>query len=71
MKLVFYTDYLVVPSYYRGRLVYNGYSSEIYVNNPNYVYQGAFNWSSDDDASFYLKSAFDEENLYLTFTVPR
>lgn len=68
-KEVFYADYLTVPSYSRGRFIYMGYPSEVYCNYVSYVPKGAYHWSGEVDASFHIKSAYDDEYLYMTFFI--
>lgn len=66
---IFEVNYLTVPSYSRGRLIYKGYTAEAESKIVEYVYDGAYHWSGPEDASYRIKSSYDEENLYLTITV--
>jgi hypothetical protein len=65
-KEEFYTSYLTIPSYTRGRVVYKGYAQNPTSSDIDYVTKGAYYWRGDEDASFSLNSAFDEEYLYMT-----
>lgn len=58
------TNYFSVPSYERGRIVYKGYSNSVSADNPEFVYDGAFYHKGETDASYNIKSSYDEENLY-------
>jgi hypothetical protein len=65
----FKANYLTIPSYYRGRKIYKGYNNEVFSNYVDYVNKGAFYWDGDDDASFKVKSAYDDEFIYFTVKV--
>ncbi|MFA6572246.1 MAG: sugar-binding protein [Bacteroidota bacterium] len=65
----FSKNYLLVPSYTRGRQIFQGFASEAYSNYIDYVSKGAFYWQGDSDCGFYLSSAYDNEYLYLTVRV--
>ena len=65
----FVADYLTIPSYTRGRLIYKGFSSEAISKNIDYVQSGAYYWKGEYDASFSTKSSFDDEYLYMTVSV--
>ena len=68
-KPFFVADYLVIPSYSRGRLIYKGYSHEAYANRIEYVPEGAYWLNGEQDLSFYTSSAYDAQNLYISVTV--
>ncbi len=68
-KTRFFAEYTTIPSYRRGRQVYKGYSSEVYVDNINFVPKGAFWWGGSEDLSFSVSSAWDESYLYMTVKV--
>ncbi|MGE5478838.1 MAG: hypothetical protein ACM3U1_00250 [Chloroflexota bacterium] len=68
-KMKFFTDYLTVPSYSRGRLVYKGYSAKPVINDIDYCPSGAFWWGGDSDLTYKVASAYDDEFLYLTIDV--
>ena len=68
-KVKFYTDYLSIPSYRRGRYVYKGYSAVAEVDNINYVPAGAYFWTGKDDLFYQVSSAYDEDYLYMTVKV--
>ena len=61
--------YLSVPCYKRGRTIYSGYSEQAESNDVDFVIAGAWYWKGFADASYSIKSAYDNENLYLTLNV--
>lgn len=65
----FFRDYLSIPSYPRGILIYEGYQSETFVNFIDFVPEGAYYWDGERDASYYVNSAHDNDYLYFTLTV--
>ncbi|MFP4527591.1 MAG: sugar-binding protein [Candidatus Kapaibacterium sp.] len=65
----FNADYMTIPSYQRGRKIYKGYASEVYSDYIDYVNRGAFYWDGAEDASFRVKSAYDDEFIYFTVEV--
>lgn len=68
-KQKFYADFMSIPSYSRGRLVYKGYADAMKVNEVDFVPKGAYWWTGEDDLSFSVSSAYDDENLYMTIKV--
>ena len=65
----FWADYLTIPSYSRGRLIFKGITSDAFCNYIDYVPEGAYWWGGDSDLSFYVNSAYDNEYLYFTIFV--
>lgn len=65
----FIANYMVIPSYGRGREIYKGFSAEAFVDKIDYVSKGAYYWKGKDDASFSIKSAYDDDYLYMTIRV--
>lgn len=65
----FYAKYQTIPSYSRGRQIYSGYYNECLVDDIDYVHKGAYYWQGNFDASFSVKSSFDENYLYFTIKV--
>ncbi|OGU15307.1 MAG: hypothetical protein A2X61_12465 [Ignavibacteria bacterium GWB2_35_12] len=65
----FYSDYLSIPCYQRGRNIYEGYASQVYDNYTTYVIKGAYYWSGEDDCSFWVSSAYDQEYIYMTIKI--
>jgi hypothetical protein len=65
----FWADYLTIPSYSRGRQIYKGITSEAFSNCIEYVPEGAYWWDGDEDLSYYVSSAYDNEYLYFTIFV--
>lgn len=61
--------YLVIPSYPRGKRIYNGYNEFANVDDIDFVIKGAWYWKGPEDASFTVKSAYDAENLYMTVNI--
>lgn len=68
-KVEHLSDYLVIPSYPRNRLIYKGYNPEPMIGKIDYVYKGAYHWKGEDDASFTVRSAYDDDYLYMTVNV--
>ncbi len=68
-RVQFLSDYMTIPSYSRGRLLYKGFQDYAFVDNIDYVPKGAFYWSGDDDLSYWVSSAYDDEFLYMTIKV--
>jgi hypothetical protein len=66
---VFSANYLTIPSFYRSRLIYKGYTEKAYSNYIDYVHKGAYWWKGDKDCSFFVSSAYDEKYLYFTVEV--
>lgn len=65
----FLAKYQILPSYPRGRHIYQGFSNEIIVDRVENVGTGAYYWGGPEDASFRAKSAFDSDNLYITVKI--
>lgn len=65
----FKAKYLILPSYSRGKRIYNGFSEEATASDIEFVGKGAWYWKGPEDASFQIKSAYDEKNIYLTINV--
>ncbi len=68
-KIRFIAEYTTIPSYRRGRQIFKGYSSEVYIDNINFVPKGAFWWGGNEDLSFSISSVWDETYLYMTVKV--
>ncbi|MDQ1265517.1 MAG: Carb-bd dom fam9 protein [Bacteroidota bacterium] len=68
-KELFKAKYMTIPCYQRGRQIFKGYASETYDNFIDFVYRGAYYWDGDNDASFSVSSAYDNDYLYLTVYV--
>ncbi len=62
-------EYLTIPSYPRGNVVYKGFNNSAFIYDIDYVLKGAYDWQGEEDASFYASSAYDEEFLYMTIDV--
>jgi hypothetical protein len=65
----FFRDYMVIPSYERGRVIYNGYSYDAVSDYIDYVHKGAYFWEGEDDLSLNVRSAYDETFIYFTVEV--
>lgn len=65
----FFAVYQTIPSYRRGRQIYKGYNKESYSYDIDYVHKGAYYWNGDHDASFIVKSAYDDRYLYMTVEI--
>lgn len=68
-KVDFFADYITIPSYSRGRLIYKGITSEALVNSIEYVPVGAYWWKGEEDLSYTVSSAYDDNFLYFTINV--
>ncbi len=66
---LFQTNYLTIPSYSRGKLLYHPYNIDAIANSIEYVHKGAYYWQGDDDASYSVKSAYCDEFLYFTVDI--
>jgi hypothetical protein len=66
---VFKRDFLSVPSYRRGKIIYKGFSDGVFTNYIDYVHEGAYYWEGSDDCSYRVSSAYDDEYLYFTVDV--
>lgn len=64
-KIVFVT----LPSYPRGKIIYDGYANKIYNNEVKYVSKGAFDWKGAEDASFKISSSYDSEFVYFSIDI--
>lgn len=65
----FFANYSVIPSYPRGKQYFKGINAETYIGDVEYVTKGAYYWKGDDDASFSVKSGYDDVYLYMTIKV--
>jgi hypothetical protein len=61
--------YFVIPSYNRGRLIFNGFNNTVKVDDVDFVNKGAFYWNGPKDCYFEATSAYDEEYLYFQVKV--
>jgi len=62
-------DFITLPSYPRGKVIYDGYSDKIYSNQVKYVSKGAFDWKGAEDASFNVSSSYDNEFIYFSLNI--
>lgn len=62
-------DFITLPSYPRGKVIYDGYSDKIFSNQVKYVSKGAFDWKGAKDASFQVSSSYDSDYLYFSIDV--
>jgi hypothetical protein len=66
---LFYRDYMMIPSYSRGRTIYKGIQANLFTDYVDYVNVGAFWWKGTKDCSFKISSSYDDEYLYYTINV--
>jgi hypothetical protein len=66
---VFFRDYMMIPSYTRGRTIYKGIQANIFTDYVDYVNEGAFWWKGSKDCSFKISSSYDNEFLYFTIDI--
>lgn len=67
--IAFRSDFLTTPSYERGRDVSTGYQSTTSASLSKYVQSGSYYWHGDADCSFDVRSAYDNDFLYLNIYV--
>jgi hypothetical protein len=68
-EVAFRSDFLTTPSYERGRDVSTGYQSTTSATLSKYVQSGSYYWHGDSDCSFDVRSAYDNDFLYLNIFV--
>lgn len=68
-KEAFRTEYVTMPVYGRGRQVVAGFVSEAVVDRVRFVHEGAYWWKGEEDASFRVRSVFDDDYLYVRVDV--
>ncbi len=66
---VFNANYITIPSYERGRMIYHGFANYVSSFHPDFAIEGAFYFTGDDDAAYSIKSNYDSENLYFNITI--
>ncbi len=66
---VFSVSYLTIPCYPREKLISFGYKPDVFSNYVDFVPVGAYHWKGDKDASFRVRSAYDNEFLYMSIYV--
>lgn len=67
--VVFSNDFLTIPCYNRGEVVYKDSPNIVDVRSIDYVSKGSFWWTGEEDCSFTLRSVYDDNFLYMTITV--
>jgi len=65
----FYANYISIPSYERGKMMYHGFANYITTSFPDFTVGGAFYYRGNEDASYSIKSNYDSENLYFTINI--
>lgn len=65
----FLTEFLSIPSYPRSQYVYKGYAQDAVSNLVRFVPKGAYWWTGGQDASFRVRSAYDQEFIYFSVYV--
>jgi len=65
----FWADYFTIPSYNRGRFIYQGITASAFVDDIDFCPAGAFWWSGAEDFSYNVSSAYDDTYLYFTINV--
>lgn len=66
---VFSAKFLTIPCYPREKLISFGYQPDVFSNYIDFVPAGAYHWKGDKDASFRVRSAYDNEYLYMSVYV--
>lgn len=62
-------NFLILPSYHRGRVIYSGMKDNILVNSIDNLLKGAYWWKDENDCSYNFSSAYDDEFIYFTVEV--
>lgn len=68
-KMRYQSNYLFVPSYPRSKYAYKGYPIVTNVDKVDFVVKGSYYWKGENDASFQIKSSFDQSFLYFTINI--
>lgn len=68
-ELALALEYLTIPCYERGRHLYAGIESEVRVENVRNVNSGAFWWYGPQDASFRVRTVYDDDYMYIRIAV--
>ena len=65
----FYTKFLAIPCYERGRQIYQGFPENAVADNIDFVHKGAYFWDGPEDASYKVRSAWDNRFIYFTLDI--
>lgn len=65
----FQASYITIPCYERGRQVFAGIVSEAVIGGIDQVRSGSFWWTGEQDASFRVRTVYDDEYLYVRVAV--
>lgn len=65
----FYTKYITLPAYPRGKIIYKGYANNALVSDIDFVTHGAWYWTGEDDGSYKMKTVYDDNFLYFSFNI--
>lgn len=68
-RVLYQADYLTIPCYERGRMLYAGIYNEVGVGSIRHVLNGAYWWKGPDDASFTTRFVYDADNIYVRVNV--
>lgn len=68
-RLSFQTNYIFIPSYPRNKYVFKGFPNASLIDKADFVVKGSYYWKGENDASFQIKSSFDQDFLYFTFSI--
>ncbi len=63
------SEFLSIPTYRRGRTIYEGYKTDLESRSVKFVPRGAFYWQGEQDASFKLHTAYNDHFLYFMVSV--
>lgn len=66
---VFRADFLTVPSYRRGRHISAGYAQTITASTSDFLLDGAYYWTGENDLAVNVRSAWDAQYLYYNVMV--
>lgn len=63
----FTSDFLFIPTYPRRKEIFKGYPSDATAKYVDYVTKGSYYWFGEQDASFTIRSSFDDKFIYFSF----
>ncbi|MCX7879956.1 MAG: hypothetical protein N2517_04780 [Ignavibacteria bacterium] len=67
--LDFESKFFFVPSYPRNSEIFIGYPSETKVAQVDYAIKGSYYWKGEYDSNYKIKSSYDDDYIYLSFTI--
>jgi hypothetical protein len=68
-QVEFFTKYTTLPAYPRGKIIYKGYADEAHISDIDFVNRGAWYWTGMQDASYDIKTVYDDEYIYISMNI--